>query len=96
MEDTKRAESTKKETMVFTEELLNKVKEFAEENFCKDEKEQFYVDDPEFAVSNPWYDHSGRFYLNDEEAVREWGLPVVLNYCAGALQIIQAQNERED
>ena len=85
---------TNKEIPTFTEELLGKIKEFAEENFCKDESEQFYVDDPEFAVSNPWCDHSGRFPLNDEEAVKEWGLPVILNYCVGNLRYLEEKEKK--
>lgn len=63
-----------------------KVKQFAEENFCKDEKEQFYVDDVEFAVTNPWMDRSGRFELSDIEAVAEWGLDLVVEFCIGAME----------
>ena len=65
---------------------LKEIKKFAEENFCKDEKEQFYVDDPEFAVTNPWMDHTGRFELNDKEAVEEWGLELIVNFCIGAME----------
>lgn len=63
-----------------TREELKKVKDFAEINWCREESEQLYVDDPEFAVSNPWMDHSGRFELTDEGAVKEWGLDVVVSF----------------
>lgn len=70
-------------------EKLKAIKEFAEENFCREDGRQFYVDDEEFALVNPWIDHSGRFELTDEEAVREWGLDEVLEFCIGALGIIE-------
>lgn len=68
---------------------IMKVKQFAEENWCKDEKEQFYVDNVEFAVTNPWIDHSGRFALSDSEAVAEWGLELVIEFCIGAMERIE-------
>lgn len=64
--------------------MIEKIKAFAEENFCKDEKDQIYAEDAEFAVTNPWMDHTGRFELTDEEAVREWGLEVVVEFCIKA------------
>lgn len=65
---------------------LNAIKNFAEENFNKDEHEQFFVEDPEFAVTNPWMDHTGRFELTDEEAVKEWGLELIVDFCIGAIE----------
>lgn len=64
--------------------MIEKIKAFGEENFCKDEKDQIYAEDAEFAVTNPWMDHTGRFELTDEEAVREWGLEVVVEFCIKA------------
>lgn len=72
-------------------EKLEKIKEFAYENWNKEEKDQFFVDDEEFALVNPWMDHSGRFDLTDEEAVAEWGLDEVLEFCIGALEIIEGK-----
>ena len=72
-----------------TKEMLQKIKDFAEENWCKDEAEQIYADDEEFAVSNPWMDHSGRFPLDDEGAIKEWGLDVVLDFCEKAIAEIK-------
>lgn len=66
-----------------TREMLQKIKDFAEENFCK-EYTDIYGDDDEFAVTNPWMDHSGRFTLDDVGAVKEWGLEVVLDFCEKA------------
>jgi hypothetical protein len=59
--------------------MLEKIKNFAEKNFC-DENTDVYGNDDEFAVTNPWMDHSGRFELTDEEAVKEWGLDVVIDF----------------
>ena len=78
---------------IFTDEILEEIKEFAEDNLGKDDKEQFYVDDPEFALADPWYDCSGRFPLTDEQAIHEWGLPNVINFCIGALDIIRKKKE---
>ncbi len=65
---------------------LKQVKEFAEKNFCDNSPRQLYVDDKEFAVTNPWIDRSGRFELTDEEAVREWGLELIITFCLRADQ----------
>ena len=78
-----------------TKEMLNKIRDFAEENFCKPEAEQVYGDDEEFAVTNPWIDHTGRFPLNDEQAVKEWGLDVVMDFCEKAKEKIKPQKEQE-
>ncbi len=69
--------------------MLKKIKRFAEENFCKDEEYQIYADDVEYAVTNPWMDHTGRFELTDEQAVKEWGLEVVVEFCIKAWEVIK-------
>ena len=71
-----------------TKEMLKQIKKFAEENWCKDEKDAIYADHEEFAVTNPWMDHSGRFSLDDVAAVKEWGLDVVLDFCEKAKERI--------
>ena len=65
-----------------TQDMLNKIKELAEENWCLDENDPNLIiaDDEEFAVTNPWIDHSGRFPLNDMEAVKEWGLATMVDF----------------
>lgn len=73
---------------------LNAIKKFADENWCKPYEEQFYIDDEEFALANPWIDHSGRFSLTDEEAVREWGLDEVLDYCIEVIKILNNKQGR--
>lgn len=64
-------------------ELLSKIKEFAEENFCADNP-TVIADDKEFAVTNPWMDHTGRYYLSDADAVIEWGLDTLIDFCKKA------------
>ena len=77
-----------------TKELLEEIKEFAEKNWSKeDEKDKIYADDEEFAVENPWMDHSGRFQLSDDKAVKEWGLDVVLYFCLKAIEKIKAEEK---
>ena len=65
-----------------TKEMLKRIKEFAEHNFCS--ANGIYADNDEFAVTNPWMDHSGRFALSDEEAIKEWGLCTVMQFCEKA------------
>ena len=69
-----------------TKEMLKRIKEFAEWNMnCKD-SEQVVVDtDDGIALSNPWIDCSARFpLLTDEEAIKVWGLNVVMEFCEKA------------
>ena len=73
-----------------TKATLQKIKEFAEENFCA-ENTDVYGDDEEFAVTNPWMDHSGRFELDDVQAVKEWGLDVVMDFCEKAMRKIESR-----
>lgn len=79
--------------MNIKESDIQKVKEFAEDNICKDENDptRIYVDDGEFAVTNPWYDCSGRFPLNDVGAVEEWGLPLVVSFVIDALKAMKGE-----
>lgn len=70
-----------------TPETLEQIKKFAAENFGREDAE-IYADDEEFAVTNPWMDHSGRFPLSDEEAVKEWGLATVLQFCDRAIKYV--------
>ena len=70
-----------------TKEALKKIKKFAVDNWCsEDELNQVYSTDGEVAVTNPWIDHSGRFSLTDTEAVDEWGLDVVIDFCEKAIE----------
>lgn len=75
-----------------TATMLQKIKEFAEKNFC-DEKTTVYGDDGEFAVTDPWMDHTGRFELDDEGAVAEWGLDVVLDFIEKAKRVIEKEHD---
>ena len=68
-------------------ELLDTIKQFADENFCADNP-TVIADDSEFAVTNPWMDHSGRFPLNDVGAVEEWGLEVVIDFIIKAMEVM--------
>lgn len=79
-----------------TKEMMKLVREFAEINWGKDEADQIYGDDEEFAVSNPWMDHSGRFELDDIGAVKECGLDVVMDFCEKAIKEINKEKEEKD
>ena len=68
-------------------EALDKVKEFAEENMGL-EKPTIIGKHPWIAVSNPWYDESARFELSDEDALEEWGMETVFDFCNKAKEII--------
>lgn len=86
-----------------TNELLKEIKKFAEENFnkgCNDEEDVISVVNEETctAVTSPWYDSSARFPLTDKEAVEEWGLTTVIQFCDKArehmeLHIVSAETE---
>lgn len=79
-----------------TEKELKKIKEFAANNWCKSEKEQIFADDPEYAVTNPWIDHTGRFTLSDYDAVEEWGLSVVLDFCEKAKEELEKEQKYKE
>lgn len=72
-----------------TKEILNKIKEFAEYNMNCDDEDQFVVEAKDVALTNPWIDYSARFTLTDEEAVKEWGLEIVLEFCEKAKAYIK-------
>ncbi len=81
-----------------TKEELEKIKKFAEENFCREETDPGYVygedeEFEEFAVTNPWMDHSGRFELDDAGAVKEWGLVTVLDFIEKAKKKIKEEDD---
>ena len=70
-----------------TNDLLNEIKNFAEDNWLKDEDDPTKVvgNHENVAVTNPWIDSSGRFPLaNDAAAVKEWGLATVIDFCEKA------------
>ncbi len=69
-----------------TKELLKKIKKFAHENYDLDESNpnRVIADNDDVAVANPWLDCSGRFCLNDVEAVEEWGLVTIIDFCEKA------------
>ena len=74
---------------------LKEIKEFAQKNWNLPESEQIYVADPEFNLVNPWIDRSGRFELTNEEAVKEWGLMEVLEFCIKAEERILSERDKD-
>ena len=69
---------------------LKDFKEFAHWNFDRDSSVQITSDkDEEFAVSDPWMDHSGRFELRDADAIATWGLEVIVDFCIKAQKAIE-------
>ena len=68
-------------------DLLALIKEFAAQNWVKDETEHpVSVTNGECDVTNPWYDRSGRFPLSDEKAEREWGKELIIAFCNCAME----------
>lgn len=69
--------------MDMTNEMLDKIKELAEDNLGKDYKDEgtVYAEYENFAVTNPWHDKTGRVHLDDVEAIREWGLATIIQFC---------------
>lgn len=68
---------------------LNKVREFAMNNPIESE---IGFDYEGTWVVNPWYDITGRFYLNDEEMVAEYGLTNILAF----IDMVEKEMERGD
>ena len=74
-----------------TKRTLDRIKEFAEKNFAiEDSRLQLTVtnDYIDCNVSNPWIDRTGRFQLDDEGAVKEWGLDLVMEFCKEAEKML--------
>lgn len=75
-----------------TNEKLKQIKEFAEWNWNNAlDYEQLIIETDFVGLSNPWIDQSGRFPLNDEGAVKAWGLDKVINFCWEASIVIEVQ-----
>ena len=64
-----------------TPDILQRIKEYARINQQLTEEYMIVAEHPYMAVSNPWIDESGRFELKNIEAVKEWGLVTVLDFC---------------
>lgn len=80
-----------------TYETLKEIKKFANKNYDLDENNpsRITVDGDGVAVANPWLDCSGRFPLTDTEAVEEWGLVTIMDFCEKAMEIIKPKDELE-
>ena len=73
---------------------LGRIKKFAEQNFNKFGEtgcieNVFHIDavtprSVEVSVATVWMDITGRFPLNDEQAVKEWGLANVVTFITEA------------
>ena len=68
-----------------TKTELNKIKIFADKNFYKDPSDQFTVSiktpaGEDVAVTTVWMDRTGRFPLDDKQAIDEWGLEGVITF----------------
>ena len=68
---------------------LTKVKEFAMNNPTESE---IGFDHEGNWIVNPWYDPSYRYYLNNEEAVAEYGLDNILKF----IDMVEKEMERGD
>ena len=64
-----------------TPDILQRIKEYTRINQQLTEEYMIVAEHPYMAVSNPWIDESGRFELKNLEAVKEWGLVTVLDFC---------------
>lgn len=75
--------------------MLKRVKEFADKNFSLPESKQLSVETELYSLTNPWIDSSGRFPLNDEQAVKEWGLEAVIEFYEAAKEAVEDEAVRE-
>ena len=80
-----------------TSETLKEIKRFAHNNYDLDESDpnRIIADNDDIAVANPWLDCSGRFYLTDVEAVKEWGLVTIIDFCEKAMKAMKPKDELE-
>ena len=72
---------------MFSGSDLRAIKNFALENFDKAGQGEDAIlvditmpDGDEVSCSSVWFDRTGRFPLNDYDAVKEWGLVGVISY----------------
>ncbi len=72
-----------------TNELLNKIKEFAYINMDAENAKTttVYFDHNGMAITNPWIDESARFPLSDIQAVETYGLANVMDFCEKAIDL---------
>lgn len=75
-----------------TQNELHSIKEFAIENFSKEDDQLTVASEPSgIAVSNPWMDASARFSLDDADAFFHWNIQVVVDFC---IQVMEVLNDR--
>lgn len=71
---------------------IEKIKEFAHSQLGS-ENPAVQVTDGEFAIVDPWYDHSGRFELTDKEAEKEWGEEIIEEFTSKAAKYLREKGE---
>lgn len=70
---------------------LSEIKQLAYDEWSKgNENPQLYVEDDLYgmALTNPWMDSSSRFELTDADALEEWGMESVFEFCTKAKEVI--------
>lgn len=80
----------------YTTDQLETIKKFADEQFIRAHETDWdggyisvHSDDHLMNVINPWIDASARFELNDQEAIDEWGLDLVNEFCESVLDYLK-------
>lgn len=80
----------------YTTEEIETVKKFADEQFHHAHQTDFaggyisaHSEEHLMNVINPWIDSSARFELTDEEAIEEWGLDLVIDFCEQVLNYLK-------
>ncbi len=69
---------------------IQEIKAFAHEQLGT-EHAAVAVTDGEFEIVDPWYDCSGRWELNDEEAKNEWGEELVNEFIEKATKYLESR-----
>ena len=80
----------------YTPDQLKEIKQFADEQFYRAHETDFaggyisvHSDDHLMNVINPWIDSSARFELDDNGAIEEWGLELVIEFCESVLDYLK-------
>ncbi len=71
---------------------LEKVRDFASENFCKETGQLTVTHEQSCtSVSSPWMDTSARFLLDDADALFTWGIKTVVDFIIKSREVMSCE-----